>query len=87
MSLFMAQFVCVDSIKIEVSGHTDNVGNKKDNQLLSENRAQAVVNYLTAKGIKANRLSSKGFGDSKPVASNKTEEGRQQNRRVEFSIK
>lgn len=71
---------------IEVSGHTDNVGNEQKNVQLSQNRADAVKNYLQNNGIAASRLSSKGYGQSKPVAANNTEEGRQTNRRVEFSI-
>lgn len=71
---------------IEVSGHTDNVGNEQKNVQLSQNRADAVKNYLQKNGIDASRLSSKGYGQSKPVAANNTEEGRQTNRRVEFSI-
>ncbi|WP_445454435.1 OmpA family protein [Flavobacterium sp. 25HG05S-40] len=71
-------------MKIEVRGHTDNVGNTSKNQTLSEQRAKAVLDYLVAKGIEANRLSNKGFGSSVPIASNDKEEGRQKNRRVEF---
>jgi len=71
---------------IEVAGHTDNVGNTQKNLQLSQNRADAVKNYLQKNGIAANRLTSKGYGQSKPVAANNTEEGRQTNRRVEFSI-
>ncbi len=71
---------------IQVNGHTDNQGNDDDNQALSENRAQAVVNYLIEQGIAANRLTSKGFGSKVPVATNDTAEGREQNRRVEFVI-
>jgi len=73
-------------VKIEISGHTDNVGLKSTNQVLSEKRAQAVYDYLVAKGIAAARLSFKGYGDSKPIASNDKEEGRSQNRRTEFTI-
>lgn len=73
-------------IKIELSGHTDNRGNEKANLRLSEDRARAVVIYLAAKGVNEKKLSYKGYGSSKPVASNDSEEGRQQNRRVEFTI-
>jgi len=69
---------------IEVRGHTDNEGDKKKNQQLSEDRAKAVVDHLISKGINKNRLFYKGFGSSKPIASNNTGEGRQKNRRVEF---
>ena len=74
-------------VKIEIAGYTDNVGTDKDNQLLSENRAKAVVKYLTEKGIAAARLSAKGYGESDPVADNNTEEGRAANRRTVFKIK
>ncbi|MGV3507837.1 MAG: OmpA family protein [Sphingobacteriaceae bacterium] len=74
------------SVSIEISGHTDDVGEDKANQLLSENRANTVYKYLIANKIAATRLTFKGYGESKPVASNATEEGRQQNRRTEFKI-
>ncbi len=74
------------SVKIEISGHTDNVGKPIDNQKLSENRAKAVVGYITSKGINAARLSFKGLGDSKPIDDNKTEEGRAKNRRTELKV-
>lgn len=73
-------------LKILLGGHTDNVGKPQDNLLLSNNRAKAVVNYLQAKGIAINRLSFKGFGATKPLADNKTEAGRTQNRRTEMSV-
>ncbi|MGC4103072.1 OmpA family protein [Ferruginibacter sp.] len=73
-------------LKIEIDGHTDNVGAAKDNLLLSNNRAKAVVDYLSAKGIAAARLVYKGFGATKPVAGNDTEEGRALNRRTELSV-
>ena len=74
------------TMTIEISGHTDNIGSDVDNQLLSENRAKAVLNYLESKGITAGRIKSKGYGKTKPVSTNDTEEGRQQNRRVDFTI-
>ena len=77
----------VPSLQIEISGHTDNTGSAQLNALLSQNRAQAVVNYLKGKGIAANRMTAMGFGSSRPVATNKTSDGRQQNRRTEFEIK
>ncbi|SCC11446.1 Outer membrane protein OmpA [Chitinophaga costaii] len=73
-------------LHIEISGHTDNVGSDKDNQLLSENRAKAVVNYLQQKGIAATRLQAKGYGKTKPIADNGSEEGRAKNRRTEVRI-
>jgi outer membrane protein OmpA-like peptidoglycan-associated protein/tetratricopeptide (TPR) repeat protein len=73
-------------IKVQIEGHTDNVGTAADNLKLSENRAKAVVSYLTGKGIAATRLIAKGFGASKPIADNKTEEGKAQNRRTELKV-
>ncbi|HEY8401976.1 MAG TPA: OmpA family protein [Cytophagaceae bacterium] len=74
------------TLRIEISGHTDNIGDPNANQLLSERRAQAVVNYLTSKGISKQRLTAKGYGSNKPIADNGTAEGRQKNRRTEFKI-
>ncbi len=74
------------NIRIEVSGHTDNVGAASANLTLSHNRANAVVNYLIAHGIDASRLSAKGYGETQPIATNETKEGRQLNRRVEFLV-
>jgi outer membrane protein OmpA-like peptidoglycan-associated protein/Tol biopolymer transport system component len=73
-------------MKIELSGHTDNVGDKKMNQVLSENRAKAVLDYLVKRGIKVERLTTKGYGDTLPIADNNTEEGRAENRRTEFKV-
>lgn len=74
------------TLKIEISGHTDNVGSASYNQKLSESRAKSVVNYLLDKGIAQTRLTFKGYGFNRPVAGNDTEDGRQQNRRTEFEI-
>ena len=76
----------IPTLKIEISGHTDNVGAASFNELLSQKRADAVVNYLLAKGVDKKRLSAKGYGQSNPVASNETTEGRAANRRTEFEI-
>jgi outer membrane protein OmpA-like peptidoglycan-associated protein len=73
-------------IRIEIQGHTDNVGNLADNMALSNDRALAVRTYLEAHGVAGGRLTSKGFGPGKPVADNATEEGRARNRRTEFVI-
>ncbi|MBO9730530.1 MAG: OmpA family protein [Chitinophaga sp.] len=73
-------------VKIAIEGYTDNVGTDKDNQVLSENRAKSVVKYLTEKGIAASRLTAKGYGESNPIATNDTEEGRAANRRTVFKI-
>jgi OOP family OmpA-OmpF porin len=71
---------------VEVAGHTDSVGSDAYNQKLSEGRAKAVVDYFVSQGVPADRLKAVGYGKTKPVASNKTEEGRAQNRRVELQI-
>lgn len=73
-------------IKIEIAGHTDNVGKVATNQKLSLERAKAVAAYVVKLGIDKNRIVAKGYGSSKPVADNKTKEGKAQNRRVEFTI-
>ncbi|MEA3317588.1 MAG: OmpA family protein, partial [Bacteroidota bacterium] len=74
------------TIRLEISGHTDNVGSYNANQKLSEARAKSVVEYIVANGIKRGRLEYKGYAFKKPVADNKTEEGRSKNRRVEFEV-
>jgi outer membrane protein OmpA-like peptidoglycan-associated protein len=74
------------TIKIEIDGHTDNVGKPADNLTLSNNRAKAVINYFLYKGVAADRLSSKGFGETKPVADNTSEQGRAKNRRTELKV-
>jgi outer membrane protein OmpA-like peptidoglycan-associated protein/tetratricopeptide (TPR) repeat protein len=73
-------------LKIEIDGHTDNVGLAKDNLILSNNRAKAVVDYLQSKGIITARLVYKGFGATKPIADNNTEPGKALNRRTELSV-
>lgn len=73
-------------ITIQINGHTDNTGVESENIKLSTHRAKAVVDYLLSKNIRLDRLSHKGFGSSKPIADNKTEEGKQKNRRTEFVI-
>lgn len=70
--------------RLRVAGHTDNVGTKENNDVLSVKRAIAVVNWLVGRGIKRARLESVGFGSSEPVASNDTEQGRARNRRIEL---
>ena len=77
----------VPGLKIEISGHTDNTGSASLNETLSQSRAEAVVSYLTSKGISGSRMTAKGYGSSKPIATNATDDGRQQNRRTEFEIK
>jgi OOP family OmpA-OmpF porin len=70
--------------KISVEGHTDNVGNPESNKVLSDDRAKAVVTAIVAQGIDAKCLTAVGYGQDKPIADNKTEEGRAKNRRVEL---
>jgi OOP family OmpA-OmpF porin len=81
----LKSFASVESIS--VVGHTDSVGTDAYNQGLSERRAASVKNYLVQKGVEGSVISTSGMGESSPVATNKTREGRQQNRRVEISIK
>ena len=73
-------------MKVAIHGHTDNIGSPADNMELSENRAKAVYDVLVKKGVSSSRLAYKGFGETKPVASNTTAEGRSENRRTEFVI-
>jgi len=75
-----------DAVKIELSAHTDNVGRDKYNLSLSKARAKSSRKYLISKGISSKRISSKGYGERKPIVTNKTVKGRKQNRRVEIKI-
>ena len=72
--------------KVRIDGHTDGEASRSYNQKLSQKRAKAVKDYLISKGVAAKRLDSKGWGEDKPIADNKTPEGREQNRRVEIKI-
>ena len=73
--------------QVQVDGHTDNVGNPEANKKLSQERADAVVKYLVdKKSVEAKRLSAKGFGDSQPIADNKSKKGQAKNRRVDFTV-
>lgn len=74
------------SLKVSIEGHTDNAGNPTENQKLSEERANAVLNYLVEQGIEKSKLVSKGFGSTKPKSTNDTEENMAKNRRTEFVI-
>jgi len=74
------------TIQIEISGHTDNVGNNQANQTLSENRAKAVYQYLVAGSINPQRLIYKGYGDTQPIVPNTSDDNRSKNRRTEFKI-
>ncbi len=72
--------------KVEITGHTDSVGNSEFNQVLSERRAASVKAYLVERGVAAERISVNGYGESRPRASNDTIEGRRRNRRVEIKV-
>lgn len=72
--------------KIEIAGHTDNIGNAIENQKLSEQRSEAIRQYLIKKGVGVARVTAKGYGSTQPVADNSTYEGRQLNRRTEVKI-
>ena len=74
------------ALRIEISGHTDNVGMSEYNQVLSRNRAKSVYDYLMEQGIDADRLDYQGYGETQPVDTNETEEGRANNRRTEFKV-
>ena len=74
------------SMKLEISGHTDNTGTLRINQRLSRARAKAVVDYLVSLGISEEMLISEGYADTQPVATNDTAAGREKNRRVEFKV-
>jgi outer membrane protein OmpA-like peptidoglycan-associated protein len=71
-------------VNVEIGGHTDAVGSKRSNKILSQERAKSVKSYLVNRGISPHRLKTKGYGEDFPVSSNKTAEGRRQNRRIEF---
>jgi OmpA-OmpF porin, OOP family len=82
---YAAMMVNAD-VKIVITGHTDNVGSQKSNQILSLKRAQSVRNWLVKKGVASDRMRTAGRGFAEPVASNDTDEGRAQNRRIEFYV-
>ncbi len=81
----VTQLAAAKQVELEVSGHTDSRGSKATNQRLSQERAQAVADYLISKGIDSKRLTVRGYGPDRPIASNNTAAGRLQNRRVEFN--
>jgi outer membrane protein OmpA-like peptidoglycan-associated protein len=74
------------TLKIELGGHTDNQGSKEHNLLLSKDRANTVKKYLESQGIAAERLTTNGYADAKPIDTNDTEKGRANNRRMEFKV-
>ncbi len=86
INLFVEFLIDNPTVKVEIQGHTDNVGNDADNRLLSERRAKAVYDYVIDRGISPDRVRHKGFGMTKPIATNNTAEGRAKNRRTIFLI-
>ena len=86
LNLVAQVFLDNPKIKMEIGGHSDNIGDEEFNLELSGKRAVAVKNYFLAKGIKEKQIVTKGYGSSKPIADNSTEEGRLENRRVEFTV-
>jgi outer membrane protein OmpA-like peptidoglycan-associated protein len=73
-------------LKVEIGGHTDNTGDQKSNMALSKNRARAVMDYLIDRGLPRANIKAVGYGESKPISSNNTAEGKKKNRRVELTI-
>jgi outer membrane protein OmpA-like peptidoglycan-associated protein len=73
--------------KLEIAGHTDSTGSEQHNLQLAKSRADAVASYLIQHGLQPNRITTASYGSSKPIATNSTEEGKAQNRRVEFILK
>lgn len=88
--LILAEFAAYlkkkPELRIEIRGHTDNVGNDQNNMALSADRAFEVLNYLASLGVEGTRMTAKGYGETKPIGDNDTEEGRKKNRRTEFVI-
>ena len=83
---FVEYLLINNSLVIEISGYTDNIGGDLKNQLLSEKRAKSVFDFLVLNGVSPDRISFKGYGEKYPVASNENEEGREKNRRIEFKV-
>ncbi|MEO8173034.1 MAG: OmpA family protein, partial [Sediminibacterium sp.] len=71
---------------LKLSGHTDNVGSDAANMKLSKNRAESVKSYLVSQGVNSGKIEATGYGEAQPIATNKTDAGRQKNRRVEFTL-
>lgn len=82
----VAQLLVDKNFSLKLAGHTDNVGSDVANMRLSKDRAESVKSYLVSKGANASRIEATGYGETQPIASNKTAKGRQQNRRVEFTL-
>ena len=82
----VAEILVQKNFSLKLAGHTDNVGSASSNVKLSKNRAESVKAYLVAQGANASRIEATGYGAAQPIESNKTAEGRQKNRRVEFTL-
>lgn len=83
----LADYLAFDTgLRIEISGHTDNVGNDDYNLTLSQKRANSIRTYLIGKGISGDRIVARGYGENQPIADNSTEEGRKRNRRIEVHV-
>ena len=86
LTAFVDYLILNKNLKVGIHGHTDNVGGNSENLLLSTNRAKAVYSFLLDNGTNKDRIVFEGFGEQKPIASNKTKKGRAHNRRTEFVI-
>ncbi len=75
-----------ESVRLEISGHTDNTGSLRINSSLSQARAKSVVDYIVGQGVMKDRLEYRGYADTQPVSENDTPDGREKNRRVEFKV-
>jgi len=82
----VAALLQAKGFSLKLAGHTDNVGTDSKNMILSKDRAESVKQYLVSKGANPSRIEATGYGETQPIASNKTAAGRQKNRRVEFTL-
>ncbi len=82
----VAKTLVQKNFSLKLAGHTDNIGSASSNIKLSKDRAESVKAYLVSQGANASRIEATGYGAAQPIASNKTADGRQQNRRVEFTL-
>ncbi len=82
----VAELLIEKNFSLKLAGHTDNTGSRELNMRLSKERAESVKAYLVSRGANASRIEATGYGPDQPIASNKTADGRQQNRRVEFTL-
>jgi OOP family OmpA-OmpF porin len=82
----VAEMLVKKGFSLKLAGHTDNVGSDAANLKLSKNRAESVKSYLVSQGVNSGRIEANGYGESQPIATNKTDAGRQKNRRVEFTL-